>query len=443
MRASAAALRADNPALRAGAAKPKRPRSKKAAPRPRGSVIAAVDIGTGKICCFIARVAESGPQIIGIGHQVSRGVRNGVIVDLEAASAAMLTAIHAAEQMAGETISEVVVNLSGGFPPSRIVGVEVSVAGREIGDGDLRRVLDQGYHIKDSGEREVIHSIPVGFSIDGSRGIRDPRGMFGKKLGVNMHIVAARQAAIRNVTAAIGRCHLDIAGLVVSPYASGLASLVDDETELGVTLIDMGAGTTTIGVFFDRNLVFADSVPIGGGHVTNDIARGLSTPLVHAERMKTLYGSAIASAADERETITVPQVGEEEESQATHVPKSLLVGIISPRLEETFELVRNRLEASGYDKVAGRRVVLTGGACQLPGARELAGLILDKQIRIGRPMRVAGLAEATGGPAFSTGIGLLHFAMSERAETARQARSYGEPPAGLIGRVGHWLRENF
>ena len=443
MRASAAALRADNPALRAGAAKPKRPRTKKTAPRPRGSVIAAVDIGTGKICCFIARVAESGPQIIGIGHQVSRGVRNGVIVDLEAASAAMLTAIHAAEQMAGETISEVVVNLSGGFPPSRIVGVEVSVAGREIGDGDLRRVLDQGYHIKDAGEREVIHSIPVGFSIDGSRGIRDPRGMFGKKLGVNMHIVAAKQAAIRNVTAAIGRCHLDIAGLVVSPYASGLAALVDDETELGVTLIDMGAGTTTIGVFFDRNLVFADSVPIGGGHVTNDIARGLSTPLVHAERMKTLYGSAIASAADERETITVPQVGEEEESQATHVPKSLLVGIISPRLEETFELVRNRLEASGYDKVAGRRVVLTGGACQLPGARELAGLILDKQIRIGRPMRVAGLAEATGGPAFSTGIGLLHFAMSERAETARQARSYGEPPAGLIGRVGHWLRENF
>ncbi|HZW75254.1 MAG TPA: cell division protein FtsA, partial [Caldimonas sp.] len=332
---------------------------KKLAARPRAT-IGVVDIGSTKICCFIARRQDRDPRIAGIGHQVSRGVRNGVIVDIDAASHSVLTAIHAAEQMAGETISEVVVNLSGGFPPSRIVGVEVSVAGREIGDGDLRRVLDQGYHIKDAGEREVIHSIPVGFSIDGSRGIRDPRGMFGKKLGVNMHIVAARQAAIRNVTAAIGRCHLDIAGLVVSPYASGLASLVDDETELGVTLVDMGAGTTTIGVFFDRNLVFADSVPIGGGHVTNDIARGLSTPLVHAERMKTLYGSAIASAADERETITVPQVGEEEESQATHVPKSLLVGIISPRLEETFELVRNRLEASGYDKVAGRRVVLTG-----------------------------------------------------------------------------------
>jgi cell division protein FtsA len=416
---------------------------RKGVPRPRGGILAALDIGTGKICCFIAKATDEGPQIIGIGHQVSRGVRNGVIVDLDAASAAILTAIHAAEQMAGETISEIVVNLSGSFPPSRIIGVEVSVAGHEIGDGDMRRVLDQGYNLKDTGEREVIHSIPVGFSIDGSRGIRDPRGMFGKKLGVNMHIVAAKPAALRNITAAVGRCHLDIGGIVASPYASGLAALVEDETDLGVTIIDMGAGTTTIGVFFDKNLIFADSIPVGGGHVTNDIARGLSTPLAHAERMKTLYGSALASASDERETISVPQVGEEEDGQANHVPKSLLIGIISPRLEETFELVRNRLEASGYDKVAGRRVVLTGGACQLPGTRELAGLILDKQIRIGRPLRLAGLAEATGGPAFSTCVGLLNFALSERAETARQPRSYAGPPAGLLGRVGNWLKENF
>jgi cell division protein FtsA len=429
------------PGSRAGRSNALRP--KKGAPRPRGSILAALDIGTGKVCCFIARAGAAGPQIIGIGHQLSRGVRNGVIVDLDAASASVLSAIHAAEQMAGETITEVVVNLSGSFPPSRIVGVEISTAGHEIGDADMRRVLEQGYHLKDAPDREVIHSIPVGFSIDGSRGIRDPRGMFGKKLGVNMHIVAVKPAAVRNITAAVGRCHLEIAGLVVSPYAAGLAALVDDETELGVTIIDMGAGTTTIGVFFDGNLIFADCVPVGGGHVTNDIARGLSTPLIHAERMKTLYGSAISSSSDERETISVPQVGEEDDGQANNVPKSLLVGIISPRLEETFELVRNRLEASGYDKIAGRRVVLTGGACQLPGARELAGLILDKQIRIGRPLRVAGLAEATGGPAFSTCVGLLHFALSERAETPRQARALSAPRAGLIGRVGHWLKENF
>src|SRR5437868_2615110 len=180
----------------------------------------------------------------------------------------------------------------------------------------MRRVLEQGYHLKDAPDREVIHSIPVGFSIDGSRGIRDPRGMFGKKLGVNMHVVAAKPAAVRNITAALGRCHLEIGALVVSPYAAGLAALVEDETDLGVTIIDMGAGTTTIGVFFDNNLIYADSVPVGGGHVTNDIARGLSTPVAHAERMKTLYGSAIASSSDERETISVPQVGEEDDGQA-------------------------------------------------------------------------------------------------------------------------------
>jgi cell division protein FtsA len=307
----------------------------------------------------------------------------------------------------------------------------------------MRRVLDQGHLMKEPPGREVVHSIPVGFSIDASRGIRDPRGMYGQRLGVNMHVVTAAAGAVRNHANSVGRCHLEIAALVVSPYAAGRACLVEDEIDLGVTVVDMGGGTTGIAVFFDGNLVFADSVPVGGGHVTNDIARGLSTPLVHAERMKTLYGCAIASAADEREIIAVPQIGEEEDGQANHVPKSLLVGIISPRLEETFELVRDRLEASGFDKIAGRRVVLTGGACQLPGTRELAGLILDKQIRVGRPLRIEGLAEATAGPAFSASAGLVHFALSERAETPRSARAFAEETSGLFTRVGHWLRENF
>jgi len=415
---------------------------KKLVQRPRGT-IGVVDIGSTKLCCFIARRRDGEPQIAGIGHQVSRGVRNGAIVDIEAASQSILAAVHAAEQMAGETLSEVVVNLSGGFNPSRLVKSEINLNGREVSDNDMRRVLDNGHLIKEPAEREVIHSIPVGFSIDQSRGIRDPRGMYGQKLGVNMHVVTAQQTAVRNLALCIGRCHLEIGALVVSPYAAGLAALVEDETELGVTVIDMGGGTTSIAVFFDGNLVFTDTVPVGGGHVTSDIARGLSTPLAHAERMKTLYGCAIASSADERETITVPQVGEDDEGQANHVPRSLLVGIIAPRLEETFELVRDRLEQSGFDKIAGRRVVLTGGACQLPGTRELAGLILDKQIRIGRPLRIEGLAEATGGPAFATSAGLVHFALSERAETPRRGRALTEEPGGVFVRFGHWIRENF
>jgi cell division protein FtsA len=418
-------------------AKPRRP-----SVRPRGSLIAALDIGTTKTCCFIARVTTDEPRVVGIGHQISRGVRSGTIVDLEAAGTSIVNVVHAAEEMAGETVQKVVTNLSGGFFGSRIVKAEIDITGREVSDVELQRVLHQGALLRESVGRHVIHSVPVGFSIDDSRGIRDPRGMYGEHLGVNMHLVTASAASVRNHSSAIGLSHLDVDALVVSPYAAGLACLVEDEIALGVTVIDMGGGTTTIGVFFDGNLIYADYVPVGGCHVTNDIARGLSTPLAHAERMKALFGSAIASSTDERETIAVPQVGEEDHGHVNHVPKSLLVGIIAPRIEETFELVRNRLEASGFDRVAGRRVVLTGGACQLHGVREFAGLILDKQIRIGRPQKVTGLAEATGGPAFSTTVGLLHFALSERVEVVRNGASQ-PTPNWLFGRLGHWLRENF
>ena len=414
-----------------------RPRQRHGTVRPRGSLIAAIDIGTTKVCCFIARV-EARPRILGIGHQIAHGVRSGTIIDLDAAGHSIRSAVHAAEEMAGETIERAVVNLSGGYAASRIVKAEIGV-GREITDGDMRQVLERGYLMRGSPDGQVIHSIPVGFSIDDSRGILDPRGMVGERLAVNMHVVTAGMASVRNHTAAIGRSHLEVEALVVNPYAAGLACLVDDEMDLGVTVIDMGGGTTTIGVFFGGNLIFADAVPVGGTHVTNDIARGLATPLAHAERMKALFGSAISSTLDERETITVPQIGEEEDGHVNHVPKSLLVSIVAPRVEETFELVRNRLEASGVDKIAGRRAVLTGGACQLHGARELAGLILDKQVRIGRPTRINGLAEATHGPAFSTAAGLLVFALSERAEAPRLTRL---PPSGIFGRVGQWLREN-
>jgi cell division protein FtsA len=416
----------------------------------RGGLVAALDIGSTKICCFVARVDEHRgaplrhPRLVGIGHHASRGVRCGAIVDLEAAEASIRAAVSAAEQMAGTTVQEVAVNVAGGHPASRTVGVEIEIAGQQIADADMRRALGQTRAADDAGDRALIHSIPVGFSIDGSRGIRDPRGMFGERLGLDMHLVTAGAGAVRNLAACVARCHLETAEMAVSPYAAGLASLVEDEMDLGCTLIDMGGGTTSIAVFFDGNVVYTDSVPVGGGHVTSDIARGLSTPLVQAERIKTLYGSALAGPADDRELVEVPLVGEENAAAATQIPRSLLVGIIHPRLEETLELVRSRLETSGYDKIAGRRVVLTGGACQLPGVKELAGQILDKQVRIGRPLRVGGLAEATSGPAFATVAGLIAYA--ERREADGSAALLGPTPeraSGLIGRIGEWFRAAF
>jgi cell division protein FtsA len=416
------------------------PRPRQPAVRPRGSLIAGLDIGSTKVCCFIARVDGTEPRILGIGHQVSRGVKSGAIVNLDEVSDSIRNAVHAAEEMADEQIAGVAVSLSAGFGPSRMIKAEINIGGREISDGDMRQVLDRGYAMRDAGDRAVIHSFPVGFSIDDSRGIRDPRGMIGTRLGVNMHIVTAGAAPVRNHSTAITRSLLEPDAFVVSPYAAGLSCLVEDEMNLGVTVIDMGGGTTTIGVFVGGNLVFADSVAVGGGHVTNDIARGLSTPIAQAERMKALFGSAISSTLDEREMIAVPQIGEDEDGHANHMPKSMLVRIIAPRIEETFEMVRNRLEAGGSDKIAGRRVVLTGGACQLHGIKELAGLILDKQVRIGRPLRVKGLAESTHGPAFSAASGLLHFAMSEKAERPRAGRVAGR---GVLSRMSNWLREYF
>ncbi len=409
----------------------------------RDRLIAALDVGSAKVCCFVAEAGSDGSlRVVGIGHQASHGVRAGAVVDMEGAEASIRSAVHAAEQMAGgRTIEDVFVNCSCGAPVSRNVTAEVSVAGHEIGDGDLRRVLAQGSQNHENGERELIHSIPIHYSIDGSRGIRDPRGMYGGRLGVNMHVVTAAAGPVRSLKSCVARCHLELRDLVVSPYASGLSSLVEDEMDLGVTLIDMGAGTTSIAVFFDGEVAYTECLPIGGAHVTNDIARGLSTPVAQAERMKTLYGSAVPSPADEHEIIDVPQVGEEDPANPNHVPKSILVGIIQPRIEETFEMVRAHLEASGFAKLAGRRVVLTGGASQLQGVHELASLILDKQVRLGRPLRIGGLAEATGGPAFSTCAGLLIYAISRYRESSEKPLHMSRDPGGVLGRLGQWIRE--
>jgi len=408
-----------------------------------GSIIAALDVGSTKVCCFIASYAEDGGlRVIGAGYQPCQALRAGAIVDMGAVRSAILTAVHGAEQMADETIRSVFVNVSGGRPASDAFAAEVSIAGHEVSSGDIRRVLEQGRAHNDRGDRELIHSIPVGFRIDGNRGIRDPRGMFGERLGVDVHVVTAAAGPLRNLATCISGCHLDVEAFVVTPYASGLSCLVEDELMLGVTLIDMGGGTTSIAVFDDGELVHADSVPLGGMHVTTDIAHGLSTPLAQAERIKTIHGHAIAVSGNDREIVDVPQIGEEEHTLPNHVPKSLLVGIIQPRLEETFELVRDRLESSHLFGGASRRVVLTGGASQLSGVRELAALVLDRQVRVGRPAAMRGLAEAVSGPAFSTCAGLLTYASRKHTGGPRRISAAITEPRGLIGRLGNWLHEN-
>lgn len=411
----------------------------------RNGLIAALDVGSTKVCCFIARVQDDGtPRIIGIGHQVARGMRGGAVVDMEDLETSIRASVDAAEDMAGERIKAVVVNVSGGAPQSDNVKVEVAMNGHPVNEADIRRMLEHGRAHHETADRELIHAIPVDYTIDGNEGIKDPRGMFGERLGVAIHIISASTGPVRNLQTVVNRCHLDIESRVVSPYASGLACLVDDEKELGVTCIDMGGGTTSIAVFLAGQLVHTGVIPVGGHHVTNDIARGLSTPLSYAERMKTLYGSAIPSPSDDREMLKVPLVGEDEDGASNQVPRSMLIQIIQPRLEETFELVRAHLEQGGFDKMAGRRVVLTGGASQMQGVRDLAGLVLDKQVRLGRPVGFHGLPEATGGPAFSSCGGLIRYALIHTPASQRRGKANAAEPAGSrFGRLGSWLKSNF
>lgn len=409
----------------------------------RNGLIAALDVGSSKVCCFIARADGGTLRVIGIGHQLSRGLRNGNVIDMDQAEQSIRAAVETAERMCGETIRDVFVSVNAGTPQSHSVGVEVAIDGHEVTDHDVGLVLDQGRRHEHAGDREIVHSIPVGYTIDGSRGIKDPRGMACERLGVNMHVITAGSGPLRNLSTCVARGHLRIAGRIVAPFAAGLACLVEDEMDLGVTLLDMGGGTTSLAVFYDGQLVHVDVVPLGGHHVTNDIARGLSTPLAHAERLKTLYGTVLPSPSDDTETIDVPQVGETDDHAHNQVPRSILTGIIKPRLEETLEQVRERLVQSGFEKLAGRRVVLTGGASQLQGVRELAARILDKQVRLGRPIRVGGLAEATGGPAFSACAGLLSYAQQQAAERVIRLPEPEPAPSGAMSRIGRWLRTNF
>ncbi len=423
----------------------------------KGGVIGALDVGSTKVACLIVKPVvprEGGApllKVLGAGQQASTGVRAGAVVDINAAEDSIRAAVEQAEQMAGVTLKEAIVGISCGQPQSRTINVEVSIAGHEVGEEDLRRAYAMGRAQIPSNEREVIHCTPGSYAIDGSRGIRNPLGMIGETLGVSMYVVTAGSGPIRNLEACVGRCHLGIAGKAASAYASGLATLVADEIDLGATVVDMGGGTTSISVFFDGHLVFSDVLAVGGNHVTSDIARGLSTSLVQAERLKTLFGSALSGPNDGRDMIAVQQLGEDDGDGDAQVPRSVLTGIIQPRIEETFEIVRDRLAEFGLSSISARRVVLTGGASQLNGAREIASRVLSKQVRIGRPVRLAGLMDVAGGAQFAACAGLASWAahrpnevqnFQEDADFPQLAYASASASQGFAG-IKRWFKENF
>lgn len=422
----------------------------------RSTIISVLDIGTSKICCLIARLQPREKsyllpgrshriEVLGIGHQRSSGVKSGVVVNLDAAEHAIRLAVDAAERMAGVTVDSLMVNVSSGRLASDTYSASVALDGHEVEQGDIRRVLDAGSAHAERDGRTVVHSIPIGYALDNDHGFSDPLGMEGQSLGVDMHIVNAETGPLRNLELCINRAHLSVETLVATPYASGLAALVDDETEMGCACIDIGGGTTTLSVFLGGRFVFTDAIAIGGDHVTMDMARGLSTRLDDAERLKVLHGSALPGVNDEMDMISIPPIGENEEDMPVQVPRAQMTRMIRPRVEETLEMIRDRLNNSGFAGAVGKRIVLTGGASQLTGMSEIARRIFTRNVRLGRPLGVKGLPEAARGPAFSTSVGLLIYPQIAQIEQFNSVPSGGSQMTGTAGafaRVSRWLKES-
>ncbi|MDR3529135.1 MAG: cell division protein FtsA [Rhodopila sp.] len=406
----------------------------------RSGPFGVVDIGTTKIACLIGRVESDGTlRVLGFGWQKGRGLNSGDITDLEAAEKAIRACVGQAEDMADTRLRSVIVNLTCGQPESRLFNVQWPVGGRAVTEADIRGVLNEGRARAEVDGREPIHVLPLNFAVDATDHVIDPRGLFCTTLNARLHVIDAAATALRTLESCISRCDLEIEDLVSAPMAAGLSSLVPEERELGATIIDMGGGTTSMAVYAEKQLMHTAQLPIGGLHVTKDLAIGLSTTLIHAERLKTLFGNVESSPDDDREMLPVPLVGEEDH-QLAKVPRSMVVNIIRPRIEETFEYIRDRLDSSGMGRAAGNRVVLTGGACQLPGVREMAARMLGRQVRLGRPATLRGLPELASGPAFATAAGLLSWAAGD-GRAFHDINLDGEPPVGLFRRLVNFLKE--
>ncbi|EAS51512.1 cell division protein FtsA [Aurantimonas manganoxydans SI85-9A1] len=426
----------------------------KALPKRRARIISVLDVGSEKISCLIARLkprlaSEMLPgrthtiEVIGVGHQRSHGIKSGVVVDLDAAEQSIRLCVDAAERMAGLTIESLIVSVTAGRLKSHSGSAEIATSG-EIDRMDVERVLGMAARVPLEERRVALHSMAYDLALDGEGGLDNPVGMTGSRLGASMHVLSAEETPLRNLEAVVNRAQLMVEAFVATPYASALSTLVEDEAAMGSACIDMGGGATTIAIFQNGRFVYADQVAMGGRHITMDLARGLSIPLADAERLKVMHGCTLTELMQDGETVQVAALGEDGHDAPVTVARSLVARIIRPRVEETLELVRDRLASSGLGHVIGKRIVLTGGASQLAGLGDTARTILQRNVRLGRPMGVSGLNPSSKGPAFATAVGLLIYPQVAHREnvSAPSIATVAFNENTRAGRIGSWLRRS-
>ena len=433
-------------------------RQKRQAAMQRGAV-AILDVGTCKTACLILRfdgpqrfsgsdgvrasAAQSSFRIIGASTTRSRGVEFGEIATMRETERAIRTAVQGAQKMADTRVDHVIACFSGAGPRSYGLAGSVELLDGTVSENDIARVL-ASCEVPDYGaERDALHAQPVNFMLDHRSGLQDPRGQIGHSLSVDMHLLTADTRAVENLLYCVKRCDLELAGIASSAYVSGIATLVEDEQELGAACIDMGGGTTGITIFARKHMIFAETVRMGGDHVTSDISHGLGVPMAMAERIKTVHGGVVATGMDDREMIEIGGDTGDWEHDRRRISRTELIGIIRPRVEEILEEARARLDAAGFEHLPGQRIVLTGGASQLPGIDGLAARILGPSVRLGRPLRVQGLPQVATGPAFASAVGLSLFAAHPQDEWWDFDMPHDSYPARSLKRAVRWFKDNW
>jgi cell division protein FtsA len=372
----------------------------------KDNLIVGLDIGTTKICAIVGHLTHEGIDIVGIGKVPSKGLRKGVVINIEATVDAVRQALQEAELMAGCEIKSVFVGIAGGHVKGINSQGVIAIKNREVSNEDIQRVIDAAKAIAIPMDREVIHILPQEFIIDDQDGIKEPLGMNGVRLEAKVHIVTGAVASAQNIIKSCNRANVDVADIVLEQLASLEAVLTPDEKDLGVVLLDIGGGTTDIAIYSEGAIKHTAVLSLGGNHLTNDIAVGLRTPTGDAEKIKENYGCCLTSMVGKEEIIEVPSVGGRDTRQLS---RQLLAEILEPRVEEIFTLANREIIKSGFEDLVASGVVLTGGSAILPGMPELAEQIFNLPVRRGTPVDIGGLTDVVNSPVYATGVGLLKY----------------------------------
>lgn len=411
----------------------------------KGKLIVGLDIGTSKVVAIVGTVtAEGGIEIVGLGSHPSRGLKKGVVVNIESTVQSIQRAVEEAELMSGCDIHSVYVGIAGSHISSLNSHGIVAIKEKEVIEADLERVIDAAQAVAIPADQKILHILPQEYIIDNQEGIKEPLGMFGVRLEAKVHLVTGAQNAVQNIEKCVRRCGLEVDQIILEQLASSQSVLTDDEKELGVCMVDIGGGTTDMAIFTEGAIRHTAVIPIAGDQVTNDIAMAFATPTQHAEEIKIKYACALSQLAGEHETIKVPSVGDRSPRELT---RQALAEVVEPRYEELFNLVKAELRRSGFEDMIPAGIVLTGGTAKMEGAVELAEEVFHVPVRLATPQGVSGLSDVVSNPIHATGVGLLQYGLKQlRTSGGGQAVAKGRNSDDDLGgwaRFRQWVADNF